>query len=41
MTSEIILNLASNTYHDGYFLIPSLVINNMLTFLVDLRESIY
>ena len=40
MVSEIVLLLACNTQQGGHFLIPDLLINNMLTFLFDLRESI-
>lgn len=40
MVTEIVLLMACNTQEGGCFLIPHLLINNMLTFLFDLRESI-
>lgn len=43
MVSEIILNLACNKFQEGpgnTFLIPHLVTNNMISFLLDLKNSI-
>lgn len=44
MVSEIVVHLASNKYQEGpgnTFLVPHLVINNMISFLLDLRLSIF
>jgi hypothetical protein len=44
MVSEIILHLACNKYQESIidtFLVPHLVINNTISFLLDLRHSIF
>lgn len=44
MVSEIIVHLACNTFKTGAentFLVPHLVINNVISFLLDLRKSIF
>ena len=38
--SEIVLLLACNQQQSEYQLVPHLLINNMITFLLDLRQSI-
>ena len=43
MVSEIILNLACNKFQEGpdnTYLVPNLVTNNMISFLLNLRQSI-